>query len=235
MTTPQTYALFAMLTCAIILIGISYCAGLKTGKESGYKDGRSTASTYWRGILADCRPKLTSALQALDMREHELAAARKNLHAEFADHTRVEQQLLSQLETAEAKGLTQDDYLTLKLAAKQLGTASAQFIKSGSNKINQAGLAQTRLNEVADRLYAALSTEPLQCKPVSDAVELITDTTLIEWLDKEASYNGEEESGELRFPVTSPHEGFEHVRDVLRLAIQQQRTADYGIAIGVAA
>ena len=54
------------------------------------------------------------------------------------------------------------------------------------------------------------------------------DTTLIEWLDKEASYNGDEESAELRFPVTSPQDGFEHLRDVLRLAIRQQQAQEAG-------
>ncbi|MFZ3182833.1 MAG: hypothetical protein WA173_01650 [Pseudomonas sp.] len=237
MTTPQTYALFAMIACVIILIGISYCVGLKTGKAAGVETSKPLheALRTIRACKRDQAIELASTLQTLDMRERELGALRKNITDEFDDHTRVEQQLLSQLETAKAKGLTQDDYLTLKLAAKQLGTAAAQFIKSGSNKINQAFLAQERLNEVANRLHPALNTEPLTCKPVTDAAELTTDTHLVEWLDEYASYHGDEESGELRFPVTGPLEGFEHVRDVLHLAIQQQRTDDYGTTIGEAA
>lgn len=237
MTTPQIYALFAMIACVIILIGITYCIGLKTGKAASVET-RKALNEALRAIRAckrDQAIELASTLQTLDMRERELGTLRKNMTDEFDDHTRVEQLLLSQLETAKAKGLTQDDYLTLKLAAKQLGTAAAQFIKTGSNKINQAWLAQERLNDVANRLHAALNTEPLKCKPVTDAAELITDTDLVEWLDKYASYNGDEESGKLRFPVTSPPEGFEHVRDVLHLAIQQQRTDDYGTTIGKAA
>jgi hypothetical protein len=175
MTTPQIYALFAMIICMIILIGITYCAALKTGKAAGEK-ARQHLRNNLRAIHADYQQQnteLASTLQILDMRERELATARKNLKTEFDDHTRVEQMLFKQLTEAKTKGLTTEDYLTLKLAAKQLGTAAAQFIKSGSNKINQARLAQTRLNDVADRLQAALTTPAETCQP-SDAFALVT-------------------------------------------------------------
>jgi oligoribonuclease NrnB/cAMP/cGMP phosphodiesterase (DHH superfamily) len=49
------------------------------------------------------------------------------------------------------------------------------------------------------------------------------DTEIIEWLNTNATYNADFEVGTINFEVDSPQEGFEHLRDVLMLAIQQQR------------
>jgi excisionase family DNA binding protein len=53
-----------------------------------------------------------------------------------------------------------------------------------------------------------------------------SDTDLIEWLDRNADYWADSEGGTLRFTVDSPIDGFEHVRDVIKLAIAQQNAAE---------
>lgn len=54
----------------------------------------------------------------------------------------------------------------------------------------------------------------------------LTDTDLIEWLDRNADYWGELESGTIRFTVDGPTAGFKHLRDIINLAIAQQKAAE---------
>ena len=161
-----------------------------------------------------------------------MSKLRQCLGEEQADHDKLTKHLQQALAREVANRLTHDDWLMLKLAAKQLGIVAGQFTKSGSNKTNQAALAQSRIHDIADRVKEALDEAPLLLSPAEHGM---SDTDLIEWLDKEATYHGELEYGELRFSVVSPPEGFEHTRDVLTLAVQQQRQRDYGQAMGAAA
>lgn len=61
----------------------------------------------------------------------------------------------------------------------------------------------------------------LQCHAAGD--DCITDSDMIDWLDREAAYHGEPETGELRFPVVTPHKGMPSLRDILKLAVAQHQ------------
>ncbi|WP_079201139.1 hypothetical protein [Pseudomonas sp. CC6-YY-74] len=234
LTTPQLYALFAIAACVAMLIGITYCTGLRTGRRAAdrliHKLEKINSATS--NSLAKRTADLIETNRKLDAREAALSKLRQCLREEQCDHDNVTKQLREDLNREVANRLTHDDWLMLKLAAKQLGIVAEQFTKSGSNKTNQAELAQTRIHDIADRVKEALDEVPLLLSPAEHG---ISDTDLIEWLDKEATYHGELEYGELRFSVISPPEGFEHTRDVLTLAAQQQRQRDYGQAMGAAA
>jgi len=234
LTTPQIYALFAIAVSIIVLIGITYCAGLRTGSRTADQLIRKLEKI--NGATSNSLAKRTADLietnRKLDAREAALSKLRQCLREEQCDHDTVTKQLQVDLNRETANRLTHDDWLMLKLAAKQLGIVAGQFTKSGSNKTNQAALAQARITDIASRVKEALDEPPRLCNPVTWG---ITDTDLIEWLDSEATYHGELEYGELRFSVASPPQGFEHTRDVLTLAVQQQRQRDYGQAMGAAA
>ena len=119
---------------------------------------------------------------------------------------------------------TADDQAVLSAIASKLELAASTFdgLKSPDHARFSRTLQQNALNMI-ERLRVAL-----EHSAATPAHFEHPDTTLIEWLDKEASYNGDEESAELRFPVTSPQDGFEHLRDVLRLAIRQQQAQEAG-------
>lgn len=234
LTTPQIYALFAIAAAIAVLIGISYCAGLRTGSRAAdrliHKLEKINGATS--NSLAKRTADLIETNRKLDAREGALSKLRQCLREEQCDHDNVTKQLREDLNHEVANRLTHDDWLMLKLAAKQLGIVSGQFTKSGSSKTNQAALAQSRINDIASRIKEALDELP---RLRSAAEHGISDTDLIEWLDKEATFAGELEYGQLRFSVVSPPAGFEHTRDVLTLAVQQQRQRDYGQAMGAAA
>lgn len=67
-----------------------------------------------------------------------------------------------------------------------------------------------------DRLKLALAGEALPHP----------DTVLIDWLDEHATFWGDHESGELRFPLITPEEGAPHVRNLLQLAVQQHQQTE---------
>ncbi len=250
LTTPQIYAIFAMLTTSALAALIFYCIGLRTGRGAGYELGRESATTHWRKLLdakREANDELHERIAALRKRVNaeeavtekviadcggQIAALKREMHAAENDREGVIRDLTAALLDEYAKRLQQDDWLNLKLAAKQLGQAAQQFTRSGSTKTNQAAIAQASINALADRVKAIVDQPPRLCEHATDA---ITDTDLIEWLDREATYNGELEYGELRFNVVLPVYGFEHARDVLTLAVKQQRQRDYGQAMGAAA
>ena len=178
LTTQQIYALFAIATAVAMLIGITYCAGMRTGRKSAdYLTGKlEKINAATSKTLAKRTADLIESNRLLDSREAALSKLRQSLREEQADHDSVNRALIKELKRITANGLTMEHWLTLKLAAKQLGLAAYQFTKSGSSKTNQAALAQARLNEVAERLHAALTAAPLLGEMATDAVDLITDT-----------------------------------------------------------
>ncbi|MEK8080733.1 hypothetical protein [Pseudomonas sp. XK-1] len=167
LTTPQIYALFAIAAAIAVLIGITYCAGLKTGRKSADdligKLEKINAATS--NSLAKRTADLVETNRLLDSREAALTKLRQCLREEQADHDTVANQLRATLQHEIANRLTHDDWLTLKLAAKQLGVTAHQFAKSGSSRINQAGLAQARINDMANRVKEALDEPLALCEP----------------------------------------------------------------------
>lgn len=238
LTTPQIYGFFAMLTAAAIAGLIFYCIGLRTGKGAGYELGHQTAKNYWKKIVCTARSQLGEARDLLDARTREMATLRQCIEQETADHAaamaRLKQQmhfaendrenvirdLLEELQHETANRLTTDDWLNLKLAAKQLGIAAHQHARSGSAKTNQAAQAQACISAMAERIKAILDQPKRTCQMCDHG---ITDTDIIEWLNTNGDYWAEIDNATLRFDVNSPEEGFEHLRDVLTLAIQQKQ------------
>lgn len=237
LTTQQLYAIFAMLTVAAIAGLVFYCVGLRTGKGAGYELGHQTAKNYWKKIVASARAQLGDARDLLDARTREMATLRQCIEQETAEHEatmaklkkhmhftendreNVIRDLLEELQHVNANRLTTDDWLNLKLAAKQLGIAAHQHARSGSAKTNQPAQAQACITALAERVKTILDQPPRLC---AMAEYCITDTDIIEWLNTNGDYFAELETGSVRFDVNSPEDGFEHLRDVLLMAIQQK-------------
>lgn len=241
MTTPQIYGLFAMLTVAAIASLIFYCIGLRTGKGAGYELGHQTAKTYWKKILAARCSQLAEARDLLDARTREMATLRQCIEQETADHTaamaKLKQQmhfaendrenvirnLLAELQHETANRLTTDDWLNLKLAAKQLGIAAHQHARSGSAKTNQAAQAQACITAMAERVKTILDQPPRTAQLCEHG---ITDSDLIEWLNTNAVHYIPDLSMvqiEMPTPQAAATTWPPHLRDLLVAAIQQQK------------
>lgn len=187
LTNPQLYALFGAAIAVLILIGITYCAGLKTGKGAGYEQGREAATDHWRRIYTATRDERLDALDKLDKSLRETVALRRKIQAEADDHAEVERGLLQRL--AAAAPFNDEDQATLQAIAAKLELAADTFagIGVGDHARFARQLAQHALN-MAQRLQAAAAnTLPHP------------DSELIEWLDKEATLNFDLESATLRF------------------------------------
>lgn len=172
LTTPQIYALFAITVTVVVLIGISYISGLRTGRkageDAGYENGRRTAAKHWKTLISGIRETHSAIEQGLLNKMDEVRSARE-LH--IAEASELRKQLTIEQTTAErldnvigrlqSKALNADDLLTLQLAARQLGLAAKQHARTGTNRPNQAELAQAALKEILARLTeAAPNPEP---------------------------------------------------------------------------
>ncbi|MCG6541721.1 hypothetical protein MCB86_16735 [Pseudomonas sp. KSR10] len=228
LTTPQLYALFSMLIFVGLLIGLSYCTGLRTGRAAGYEQGRETGTCYWkwlmkciRGEHAEMRGMLAREEQLTDSIRRQLKALRTALHQEQSDNITIVRDLLEELERERANSLTLADHQTLTHAALQLGNAAALIRRIAPKSAKEATEAQHQVNEIAGRVHAA-ATAPKLMAQMADSC--ITDTDLIEWLDSHAACCVEPESAVLEYPATAPYAVPPHLRDILVLAVAQQRT-----------
>lgn len=210
LTTQQIYALFAIGVCIAVALGITYCAGLKTGNASGYKYGRTTAGKHWRCVIAVMRTTHAETAHQLDAREREIRTLRANIKAEGEDHADVERGLLQRL--AAAAPLSDEDQAILEAIAAKLELAAEtwQAFPTGADHARFARqLSQHALN-MAQRLKAAQANT----KPHPD-------TELIEWLHEEAHFFCDGEHGELRFLLLGDVSSDDHPRAVLRTAKSQ--------------
>ncbi|MTZ15079.1 hypothetical protein GNE00_15105 [Pseudomonas sp. JL972] len=229
--THQLYALFAMCVITAILIGLSYVTGLRTGRAAGYGQGREAAARYWKGLLkglkgeqTELRGMLAREEQLTDSIRSQLNTLRTALHQEQAEHNTIVQDLLDELQRQRGN-FTLYDCQALRRAARLLGHAADMVRKSGTTKTNQAAEAQSQVTDIADRLHTILTAPKLMAQM---AESCITDTDMIEWLEREATYHGEPETGELRFPVVTPEAGLPSLRDILQLAIEQHHAREQG-------
>lgn len=213
MTTPQIYCLFAMLTVAAIAGLIFYCIGLRTGRQASaniieaLEESRTNLATF----LASATAELIEVKRTLDAREGALSKLRQSLIEEQRDHGEVERGLLNRL--AAVCRLTTEDHAVLVAMAAKLGLAADTFAGFNAHDHAKASrLFQAQALDMADRIQKALANQ--QPHP---------DTEIIEWLNTNGDYWGEHDHATLRFDVHSPEEGFEHLRDVLTLAIQQKQ------------
>ncbi len=225
--THQLYALFAMLAITAVLIGLSYCSGLRTGRAAGYTQGIQSAKRFAKNLLKVTRGE-QAELRRMLAREEQLSQSirarldtlRTALHQEQAEHNTIVQDLLDELQRVRGNSLTLDDCQALRRAARLLGHAADTVRKSGTTKANQAAEAQGQVTDIADRLHTALTAPKLMAQMADSC---ITDTDMIEWLESEAIANGEEEQVTLYFPVAMPEEGLPTLRDILQLAIEQHQ------------
>jgi len=226
--THQIYALFAILAGTAVVIGLSYCTGLRTGRAAGYEQGRETAARYWkvlvktmRGDQAELRGMLAREGQHTDSLCQQLSTLRTALRQEQSDNVNIVRDLLEELERERANSLTLADHQTLTQVALQLGNAAALLRRVAPKSAKEATEAQLQVNEIAGRVHAA-ATAPKLMAQMADSC--ITDTDLIEWLDRHASFGDTLESAVLEFPVAIPGTDLPHVRDIIALAVEQQRT-----------
>lgn len=201
LTTQQIYAFAIFCVVAVILIGIAYCGGLYTGRAAGFEQGRDNAT------------------DVLEPRHRQLSAENFDLCCSLDQAAQDLDEARAQVAVLQARpALTDEDRLTLMLAARQLGISAHQFAKSGTTKTNQYALAQAKLQELADRLKTA----------GAQIQQPNIDTQLIEWLDEHASYYADHETAYLHFAAVTEHEGHQHLRDVLQLAMQQAIEIEQG-------
>jgi len=228
--THQLYALFSMLAITAVLIGLSYCTGLRTGRAAGYTQGIQSAKRFAKNLLkitrgeqAELRGMLAREEQLSQSIKRQLDTLRTALHQEQAEHNTIVQDLLDELQRERGNSLTLDDCQALRRAARLLGYAAETTRKSGSAKTNHAAEAQSQVTDIADRLHAALTAPKLMAQMADSC---ITDTDMIEWLEREAVANGEHEQVVLYFPVVMPEAGLPTLRDILQLAIEQHHTRE---------
>lgn len=228
--THQIYALFSMLAITVVLIGLSYCTGLRTGRAAGYTQGIQSAKRFAKNLLkitrgeqAELRRMLAREEQLSQSINRQLDTLRTALHQEQAEHNTIVQDLLDELQRERGNSLTLDDCQALRRAARFLGHAADTVRKSGSTKTNQAAEAQSQVAGIADRLHTALTAPKLMAQMADSC---ITDTDMIEWLEREAVANGEHEQVVLYFPVVMPEAGLPTLRDILQLAIEQHHARE---------
>ncbi|TXI34747.1 MAG: hypothetical protein E6Q69_03085 [Aquipseudomonas alcaligenes] len=207
LTNPQLYALFGAAIAVLILIGITYCAGLKTGKGAGYEQGHEAATNHWRINYIEKRDQLTELQQRLDILAREAATLRRNIQAEADDHAEVERGLLQRL--AAAAPLSDEDEATLQAIAGKLELAASTFagLGSGDHARYARQLAQHAIN-MAQRLHAAAANALPH-----------PDSELIDWLDQEGSVDFDLETATIRFLCAPADEqGISSLRALLRQA-----------------
>lgn len=155
LTTPQIYALFVIAICIVVLIGITYCAALRTGRGAGYKLGRESATQHWRTLLEAKRETNADLREQLDRRTREAMTLRENIKAEAAEHAKAERVLLQRLA---AEPLSEEDLAVLLAVAEKLGLAADTF--AGLNSPDHARFSrhlQAQVLDMANRIKLDLA------------------------------------------------------------------------------
>ncbi|GBL59218.1 hypothetical protein PCLA_13f0064 [Pseudomonas citronellolis] len=202
LTTTQIIAGAIILAFIAIVAAIAYWSG----NYNRWGEGYSAASNYWRPLFQQQRDEREETQRLLDCRTREIAALRANIQIEADDHAAVVRDLHRRL--ANTTTLTAEDRALLQGIAAKLTLAADTW----------SGL---RVNDhaAAARAYADYATE-LAARAGLEQHEH-PDTELIEWLDREATAHTELEYGELRFMLAGKTDGYSHIRDLLRDAMQQ--------------
>lgn len=206
LSTTQLIAAAVIIAFTLIALGVASWIGHRAGNAKGYELGRLTATNYWRPLLDQRRDERDEAQHLVDCRTRELMALRANVRIEGDEHTATVRDLHRRL--ASAGGISEEDRATLLAVAEKLLLAANTW--AGLRAHDQAQAARffsAYVSELAGRCQTSLQNHP--------------DTDLIEWLDREASFNADFECAELRFMVTTSPDGHAHVRDVIRRAMRQ--------------
>nr|WP_288454630.1 hypothetical protein [uncultured Pseudomonas sp.] len=222
LTTPQLYALAVMAVLTIALIGISYVSGLRTGQAAAQRTAQKTREHYvelyeqekaaHRATLTELDIARNGHWQALEQTNLARAENRKALESitSQANELTIIQRALDRMDglvdKLQAKALTGEDLLTLNLAARQLGLAAKAHARSGTNKPNQAELAQHALKEIVARVSGA-----------GDDV-IHPDTELLNWLQKHGDFLPCLATASVRFPWRPTEIGTKSFRELIKHA-----------------
>lgn len=213
LSTTQLIAAAVIIAFSLIALGMALWIGHRAGNAKGYELGRTTATNYLRPLLDQRRDERDEAQRLLDCRNREIRTLRDNIRIEADDNAAVIRELHDRLISTQP--LTEEDRATLHGIAAKLTLAADTF--AGVRANDHARLA---------RSFAAYATE-MANRP-APALQRHPDTELIEWLDREASFNADFECAELRFMVTTNPEGHAHVRDAIRRAMRQAEEIEQG-------
>lgn len=207
LSNTQLIAAAVIVVFALIALGMALWIGHRTGNAKGYELGRLTATNYWRSLHDQRRDERNETQRLLDCRNREIQTLRDNIRIEADDNAAVIRELHDRLSSTQP--LTEEDRATLHGIAAKLTLAADTF--AGMRAHDHARLA---------RAFAAYATE-MANRP-APTLHRHPDTELIEWLDEAAAtYYVDQGAAEVRFPINPAPEGYDHLRDLLRAAMQQ--------------
>lgn len=218
MTTQQTYALFAIVVCLIILIGITYCAGLKTGSRAAEQKATTKAEEHaanYAVMHADLR---NSYATSIEQHQAQLDEVIQDADKRIATYAR------------RANPFTEEDRITLQALANQLDTAGNTYAGLGAiDQVRFARQMQQRALNLAERLHITLKQAAAD-GPLPEH----QDTQLIEWLNNNAAYCDSAVGFILEVDMADAPEFPDHLRELLVAVIQQQKqdTITAGNVIG---
>ncbi len=198
-----------MLATALILRG--------HWKARGYALGHASRQDYIETLLDISANHRERATQLEQQHSHDRAALILDADQRIAHYAR------------RANPFTERHQQDLAGIAAVLDLAAATFAGLQANdKAMQARSGAITLRQMGEQLGKVIAAQEAPAQQEAP----INDTALIEFLDQYGDFwADDEETGDIRFPVKAPHEGFQHIRDVLLLAIQQQaeqQAQDFG-------
>lgn len=173
LTTPQICALAVMAVLIVIVIGISYVSGLRTGRAAGLEFGSATAANHWRTLLQDKSRACEEAAAELASTTRRLNAAQFQLE-ELASYPTPLTALDVEMLRESIKLLRLTNPLLEGIKCESLfytGTAIQKHMHGLIERINQA--------HERDRQHP--------------------DLTLLDWLEDHATIDFEPETATLRF------------------------------------
>lgn len=193
LTTHQIYALFAITVAVVVLIGISYISGLRTGRTTGFEQGRTSAANYWRKLLKAKR-------QANEEIEAQLGRANRQLSAA---QCRIEEMI------AYPTPFTAADVATLRETMQILKLTIPMLEAIDCSRLSRTGhQTLASVHSMIERINQAMERD----RNHPDAI-------LLDWLEANADVDFDLENATLRFPSSSGNEiGVESTRALLRQA-----------------
>ena len=215
LTTHQiTTLVLGILLPMVLLLAAAYAGGNRQGRllaaaaeyTNGYEAGKEEQAELVAALQEDIgtlnsRMRLMSATLAHTKEGHELSQKHLAGALEYCAALQDEAEQLM------PRALNDDDLTHLGKALALLASEAKRIQKTGSNKVNRAQLVHQHLSALHARATASDWRHP--------------DTELIEWLDRAATVHTELEYAELRFLLAGKPEGYDHIRDLFRHAMEQ--------------